>query len=90
MPRTEEQVEADETLSAAIDKVITAYELDGNGEVNGEYVVVIEQQRMDSEGDLAHSYCILFKENKVATVRAVGLLETASFDLKMGTRPVDE
>jgi len=89
MPRTDAQVEADNALSAAIDAVVNAYELAADGEVNGEYVLVVEQQRMDGDGDITHSYCIMLKDGKVSTVRAVGLLETAAFDLKMGTRPAD-
>jgi hypothetical protein len=86
MPRTPEQIEADSALSLAVDAVVKAYEMSAAGEVNGDYVLVVEQQCMDEEGDINHSYCIMLKDGRVSTVRAVGLLETATFDLKMATR----
>ena len=84
MPRTSEQIEADDALSAAIDRVVAAYRLDLDGGINGDYVVVVEQQLMDGEGELSYSSCTFFKNNRVSSLRAVGMLEMASFDLKMG------
>jgi hypothetical protein len=84
--RTPEQIAADDALSAAIETVRQAYGQHDANSMMGEYVVVYEDSIMDPEGDVSYAYGTLYRAGHVATVRAVGLLETASFDLKMASR----
>jgi hypothetical protein len=84
MVRTTEQIEADELLTAAIERLTRAYGYHPDGEVNGNWVVVVEQQVLDeeSESGIEHSYALLMRGGKLSTMAVVGMLETASFDAK--------
>jgi hypothetical protein len=83
MARTEEQIAADDALTAVIERVARAYGVLENSDVMNDYVVVAATQEL-REDELINSYIILLRNNSVPGSTAVGLLETSSFDIKMG------
>lgn len=85
--RTEEQIAADDALTAAIERTALAYHVMDQGDVTQEYAVVVALQRIDDEGDVQHSYCQMFRDGSTSGTRTIGLLETALFDIKMGRDP---
>lgn len=78
--RTAEQKAADENLTEAIERCARAYEVDGG--VIGDYVVVAANQELRDD-HVHHSYCILLRDNCVAGVMVIGLLEAAAYDTKV-------
>lgn len=84
MSRTEEQTAADEELTKAIERCAKAYEV--SGQMIGDYVVVAAIQGLEEDDSIRHSYSIMVRDNNVSGVMAIGLLEIAAFDLKMGTK----
>lgn len=90
MPRSPEQIEADEGLTAAIQRVAAAYGVFDGGDVIGDYVVVAATQVLDGDGEVKHSYINLLRNGSIAATSAVGLLETAAFDVKAGRTAPDE
>ena len=86
MTRTSEQVAADDALTAAIEGVLVANDILDSGEMVLEYAVVAATQKMIEDGDVSNSYVLVVRDGKVASTRVCGLLDTASFDIKMGDR----
>lgn len=86
MPRTPEQISADDALTVAIERVARAYGVLEDGDVTGDYVVVANVQQLEEEGDIMHSYIMLLRNGRIAGVATVGLLEMAAFDAKLGRR----
>jgi len=89
MPRSPEQIEADEALTSAIERCAYAYGVYDSGDVIGDYMVIAATQMIDQQGDVQHSYINLLRNGKISGVMAIGLAESAASDLKMGTRPAD-
>ena len=83
MARTEEQIEADDLLSAAIERAARAYGVIEDGDMMGDYVVVAATQELRDD-EVVNSYINLVRNGSMASTHAVGLLETAAFDIKMG------
>jgi hypothetical protein len=82
MARTEEQTAADDALTAAIERVAHAYQVLDNGDMLGDYVVLVATQELDGDGEVRHSYINLVRNGSVASTSAVGLMEIAAFDIK--------
>jgi hypothetical protein len=83
MRRTEEQIAADDALTAAIERTARAYGVLGDADVMGDYVVLAATQEL-REDEVENSYINLVRNGSSSTIVAVGLCETAAFDLKMG------
>lgn len=75
MPRTPEQVAADDALTAAIEQVINVYYDGEHPWVLTEYVVVTAQQRWDDDGDSITAVGSVFRDGDVPVHRALGLVE---------------
>lgn len=90
MARTPEQIQADEVLIAAIERVARAYAVLENGDVLGDYVVLGATQELDGDGEVRHSYINLVRNGSVSTTSVVGLLEVAAFDMKAGRAERDD
>lgn len=76
MSRTEEQVEADENLTKAIDQCIKAYE----GEeafILTDYMVIAAQAKLDDAGDQSTAYSYLYRDSDLPYHKILGLLEVA-------------
>lgn len=86
MRRTSEQIEADENLTEAIERVMNAYDVLSPGEITLEYAVVTATQKMGKDDDVDSSYIILTRDGKCAGSRICGLLDMASFDIKAAGR----
>jgi hypothetical protein len=82
MPRTPEQVEADDALTAAIEQVIRVYYAGEDAYVLSEYVVITCQQRYDDDGDGITAIGTMYRDGDVPPHRALGLLEYARARLK--------
>lgn len=89
MPRTEEQVAADEALTEALERAARAYQVLQDGDVMNDYVLVAATQELQGD-ELKNSYILMLRNNSVPGTTAVGLLETASFDIKMGRAEGDD
>lgn len=85
MSRTPEQIAADEGLTAAIEQVMTARNMLADGEITLEYAVVAATQKMEAD-EIDNSYVLMLRDGRVASTRICGLLDVASFDIKMGDR----
>jgi len=82
MSRTEEQIAADDALTAAVEQVAKAYDVSGG--MIGDYVVVAAIQDLQEDHSIRHSYSVIVRDNNVAGVMVIGLLEAAAFDTKRG------
>lgn len=81
MSRTPEQVDADDALSAAIERVLQVYD-DGDAWILTEYVVVTSQHRYDDDGEGLTAVGALYRDGDVPTHRALGLLDYAATRLR--------
>lgn len=77
MSRTPEQVQADDALTLAIERVIEAYGFDGPY-VLTEYVLITSQQRFDNDGDSVTAVGVVYRDGSVPLHRALGLVEYAA------------
>ncbi|MEU7843937.1 hypothetical protein AB0B39_23590 [Micromonospora sp. NPDC049114] len=77
MPRTPEQVTADDVLTAAIEQALKAYG-DDRAYVLTEYVVITSQQRFDEDGGGVTAVGLVYRDGDVPTHRALGLCEYAA------------
>lgn len=82
MPRTQEQIDADEALTAAIEQVARVSGVLADGDMLGDYVIVAGTQTMDSDGEIEHAHISLFRNGGIAGWAAIGLLEAATFNIK--------
>lgn len=78
MARTPEQVEADEALTAAIQRVIAVRYPDDLPFALTEYVVITSQHRWDDDGEGVTAVGALYRDDDVPYHRALGLLEYAT------------
>jgi hypothetical protein len=83
--RTQDQIDADEVLDAAIRRCVEAYGYLPGGEFVGDYVVVIETT--DVTDDAGGGYCTLLPRGVLAAHRIVGLLDLALDSRLASTRP---
>lgn len=81
MARTAEQTAADEALTAAIERVLQAYD-DGHAWILTEYVVVTSQHRFDDDGDPLTAVGVLPRDGDVPLHRSLGLVEYVSTRLR--------
>ncbi len=82
MPRTTEQIAADDALTAAIQQVITVYADDDHAYLLSEYVVALARQRFDDDGQGVTAIGMIFRDGDVPEHRALGLLEHARIQLR--------
>jgi hypothetical protein len=82
--RTPEQLAADKALTDAIEQALHAYNVVEPGDVIQEYVVVVATESLDAEGDSDNGMCMLFREGRVHSSRAIGLLEDAKLQIVFG------
>lgn len=82
MPRTPEQVAADEQLTRAIEAVQSVYGMTEEAWVMSEYVVVAAGHRYDDEGESVTAISTLYRDGDVPVHRALGLLTYASTQLR--------
>lgn len=80
MSRTQEQADADDALSAAIEKTLSAYGFLQIGEMTREYVVLVATQKFEDD-EVVNSYSTLVRDGSVSTAHAVGLMELAKRDM---------
>lgn len=90
MPRTTEQVAADDALTASIEAGIAAYYGVEQPFILSEYIVVLCQQTFDDEGDGLTAIGTLYRDGDVPPHRALGLLDYASTRLKRAICDDDE
>jgi len=83
MGRTPEQMEADEELTASIEKVARLSGVLRHQDMLGDFVVVGATQWMDEEGDIRYAHITLFRNGGIAGYAAIGLLESASAAIKL-------
>ena len=82
MARTPEQVEADEALTAGINRCAEAYQDDNTPWTLTEFMVVAAQHRWDDDGDARSAITLLYREDSVPLHRALGLAEYAATRLR--------
>ncbi|TDP29778.1 hypothetical protein [Nocardia ignorata] len=75
MPRTPEQREADEALTAAIDAVWAAYIDDDDPGLLTDYMVIGVRRGYDDEGDSWSQVCRFSRDDSVPEYVLLGLLE---------------
>ena len=80
MPRTEEQIEADKSLTVAIEGVLRAY-ADDKGLMDrympAEYIVIATHHGI-SNGEEVSMTNVIFKDNDIPITRALGLARYGS------------
>ncbi|BDB58971.1 MULTISPECIES: hypothetical protein [Rhodococcus] len=74
MPRTPEQIAADDALTAAIDRVWAAYSDIEDG-VLVDYIVVANRRHWDADGDTATSTFLHNRDDSVPIANQLGLAE---------------
>jgi hypothetical protein len=79
--RSEEQRAADEALTAAIERVMRAYEVKSPEDNMAEYVVVAALEALEEDGDITSSISFLLRDGKVHGSRVIGLLEDAKLQI---------
>ncbi|TBL44255.1 hypothetical protein EYA84_02095 [Verrucosispora sp. SN26_14.1] len=89
MPRTPDQVAADEALTAAIEQALHAYS-DGEPWVLTEYVVVTSQHRFDDDGEGLTAVGTLYRDGDVPLHRALGLVDYAAVRMRKPAAEDDE
>lgn len=78
MPRTEEQVKADNDLTEAIQNVLDAYqEEEHDGYMMSDFLVICAQSRLDSDGEAETAYNYLYRDGSMAAHTILGLLDIA-------------
>jgi hypothetical protein len=80
MPRTADQVAADEALTEAIKAAMIAYEMD-TGLIT-DYVVAIAAHHFDDDGESCTSYARLYRENAMPHYRILGLLRAVTMEVE--------
>ncbi len=76
MPRTSEQIAADDALTVAIERVIAAYSLNDGG-VLSDYVVIYGMSRLDEAGERESKVGGVLRDNYCPTWVIRGLLAEA-------------
>lgn len=74
--RTEEQIEADENLTKAIEKCIKAYGYEEDF-ILTDYVVLAAQTKLDEDGDSVNAYTYLYRDSDMPYHKILGLMEVA-------------
>lgn len=81
MARTQEQVEADENLTKAIDMSLRAYGFEDDYIVT-DYMVIAAQVKLDSDGDTETAYSYIYRDSDLPTHVILGLLDIAHARIK--------
>lgn len=81
MPRTQEQVAADQALTKAIQGVLEAYEVQEDYLLS-DYMVICTQARIDEEGDAETAYSYLYRDSNLPTHAIMGMLEMAQLRIR--------
>lgn len=82
--RTPEQVDADNELTAAIEKALASRDFTPG--LLTDYVVVVASQRFDADGDMRTEYGSLYREDGLPHYRVMGLLQVATMQIEDGFR----
>lgn len=77
MPRSQEQVAADDNLTVAVERCIAAYGEPEPAVVLTDFVVVYAQQGWDAEGYGCTRVDMLLRDGDLANYRLLGLLQSA-------------
>lgn len=81
MPRTAEQIAADDAVTKALEEWLRVYQLDGSAPGDGDprvltdYVVFMATQGWTSEGDTVTGYPYVLRDMNMPMYRAVGLAQ---------------
>jgi hypothetical protein len=75
VPRTPEQIAADDNLTAAIEQCMRAHFDEEHPAVLTEYLVITSQRRWDEDGDAITAVGVIFREDNVPLHNALGLVE---------------
>jgi len=89
MPRTPEQIEADEGVTKAIEHWLRVYKYDGSEDDGGmrvltDYVVLMATQGWSDDGDHVIGYPYMLRDSAVPHYRALGLIQVG-FELLNST-----
>lgn len=84
MARTEEQIAADNALTAAIEAVVRAYDTEGNMQrfIPIEYLVITARLGVDEDGYEETSTGLIFRDGDVPLPRCLGLVDYAQTQLR--------
>ncbi|MBX4168058.1 hypothetical protein K3M35_05175 [Rhodococcus sp. DMU2021] len=77
MPRTPEQIAADDALTAAIENHQAAYHDDNEG-VLTDYLVIAGRTFWDDDGDQVEAVYLTVRDDSVSLSKQLGLVEFAS------------
>lgn len=82
--RSAEQIAADEALTLAIEHAAKVHGVLDDGDMIGEYVIPMTTQQLDENGNISFGLTILYRDGRIHTTHAVGLLEDAKLSLYWG------
>lgn len=74
--RTEEQINADNNLTEAINQAIRAYGYEEDF-ILTDYVIIAAQTKLDADGDSVNAYTYLYRDSDMPYHKILGLLEVA-------------
>lgn len=74
--RTEEEKNADENLTDAINQAIRAYGYEEDF-ILTDYIVIAAQTKLDEDGDSVNAYTYLYRDSDMPYHKILGLLEVA-------------
>lgn len=76
MSRTDEQINADENLTKAIEQCIRAYGYE-EAFIVTDYMVIAAQTKLDEDGDSINAYTYLYRDSDMPYHKILGLMEVA-------------
>lgn len=76
MSRTDEQINADENLTKAIEQCIRAYGYE-DAFIVTDYMVIAAQTKLDEDGDSINAYTYLYRDSDMPYHKILGLMEVA-------------
>ena len=82
MPRTAEQVAADDALTEAVKAAMVAHGMDAG--LLTDYVVCVAAQHFDDDGDIRTLYGSLYQDDSMPHYRIIGLLRMATMQAERG------
>lgn len=74
--RSQEQIEADDNLTKAIDQSLRAYGFESDF-ILTDYMVIASQVKLDSDGDQNTAYSYLYRDSDLPLHSILGLLAVA-------------
>lgn len=78
--RTQEQKEADNALTSAIEAAMKAYGIDWG--LLTDYIVVTSQQKFTANGEMITRYTTVHRDSDIPHYRIIGLLRTATMQVE--------